>query len=95
MSQPPLAQLTPLQQTILDVVHKYPGQFSRSGLAKMLVGAKSWQNKDFPEYGRLSKHRRKDIGYQVEILLQQAYLQLDGHEHLVRASTLSGAGEAG
>ena len=95
MSQPPLAQLTPLQQAILDVVHKYPGQFSRSGLAKMLVGAKSWQNKDFPEYGRLSKYRRKDIGYQVDILLQQAYLQLDGREHLVPAATLSGAGEAG
>lgn len=96
MSQPPLAQLTPLQQTILDVVRKYPGQFSRSGLAKMLVGAKSWQNTDFPEYGRLSKYRRKDIGYQVEILLQQAYLQLNGHEHLIpAASTPSGAGEAG
>ena len=95
MSQPPLAQLTPLQQTILDVVRKYPGQFSRSGLAKMLVGAKSWQNKDFPEYGRLSKYRRKDIGYQVEILLQQAYLQLNGHEHLILASTLNEAGEAG
>ena len=95
MSQPPLAQLTPLQQTILDVVRKYPGQFSRSGLAKMLVGAKSWQNKDFPEYGSLSKYRRKDIGYQVEILLQQAYLQLNGHEHLIPASTLNEAGEAG
>lgn len=95
MSQPPLAQLTPLQQTILDVVRKYPGQFSRSGLAKMLVGAKSWQNTDFPEYGRLSKYRRKDIGYQVEILLQQAYLQLNDREHLIPTSTLSGAGEAG
>lgn len=95
MTQPPINQLTPLQQTILDVVRQYPGQFSRSGLAKMLVGAKSWQNKDFPEYGRLSKYRRKDIGYQVEILLQQAYLQLNGHEYLVPASTQSGAGEAG
>lgn len=95
MSQPPLAQLTPLQQTILDAVHKYPGQFSRSGLAKMLVGAKSWQNKEFPEYGRLSKYRRKDIGYQVEILLQQACLQLNGHEHLIPVSTPSGAGEVG
>lgn len=85
MSQPPLAQLTPLQQTILDVVCKYPGQFSRSGLAKMLVGAKSWQNTDFPEYGRLSKYRRKDIGYQVDILLQQAYLQLDPQNYLVPA----------
>ena len=95
MSRSSSSHLTSLQQTILDVVRKYPGQFSRSGLAKMLVGAKSWQNKDFPEYGRLSKYRRKDIGYQVEILLQQAYLQLNGHEHLIPASTLNEAGEAG
>jgi hypothetical protein len=38
------AQLAPIQQTILVVVHTYPGQFSRSGLAKMLVGAKSWED---------------------------------------------------
>ena len=95
MSRSSSSHLTSLQQTILDVVRKYPGQFSRSGLAKMLVGARSWQNKDFPEYGRLSKYRRKDIGYQVEILLQQAYLQLNGHEHLILASTLNEAGEAG
>lgn len=94
MSQPPLAQLTPLQQTILDVVRKYPGQFSRSGLAKLLVGAKSWQNTDFPEYGRLSKYRRKDIGYQVEILLQQAHLQLDHQNHLVPVLSSGGVGEA-
>lgn len=95
MSRSSSSHLTSLQQTILDVVRKYPGQFSRSGLAKMLVGARSWQNKDFPEYGSLSKYRRKDIGYQVEILLQQAYLQLNGHEHLILASTLNEAGEAG
>lgn len=95
MSRSSSSHLTSLQQTILDVVRKYPGQFSRSGLAKMLVGARSWQNKDFPEYGRLAKYRRKDIGYQVEILLQQAYLQLNGHEHLIPASRLNEAGEAG
>jgi hypothetical protein len=58
-----------LQQTILDVVRSYPGQFSRSDLAKMLVGAKSWQNRDFPEYGRLAQCRRKDSLYQIDIPL--------------------------
>ena len=83
MSQRPLPPITPLQQTILDVVHKYPGQFARSGLAKMLVGAKSWQNTDFPEYGRLTHHRRKDLDYQIEILLQQHYLRLDDYDRLM------------
>jgi hypothetical protein len=51
--------LTPVQQAILNIVGKYPGRFSRSGLAKMLVGAKSWQEPDFPEYGRFFQYRRK------------------------------------
>ena len=76
-------QLTPVQQAILDVVSKYPGRFSRSGLAKMLVGAKSWQDTSFPEYGRFSQHRRKDVSYQVEIMLQQGQLQLDGRDCLI------------
>jgi len=76
-------QLTPVQQTILDVVRKYPGRFSRSGLAKMLVGAKSWQDTSFPEYGRFSQHRRQDVGYQVEGMLQQGQLQLDGRDCLI------------
>ena len=79
----PVFQLTPVQQAILDVVRKYPGRFSRSGLAKMLVGAKSWQDTSFPEYGRFSQHRRKDVGYQVEVMLQQGQLQLDGRDCLI------------
>lgn len=78
-----MIQLTPVQQTILDVVRKYPGRFSRSGLAKLLVGAKSWQDTSFPEYGRFSQHRRKDVGYQVEVMLQQGQLQLDGRDCLI------------
>ena len=78
-----MIQLTPMQQAILDVVRKYPGRFSRSGLAKMLVGAKSWQDTSFPEYGRFSQHRRKDVGYQVEVMLQQGQLQLDGRDCLI------------
>jgi hypothetical protein len=76
-------QLTPVQQAIIDVVHKYPGRFSRSGLAKMLVGAKSWQDTGFSEYGRFSQHRRKDVDYQVEVMLQQGHLQLDGRDCLI------------
>jgi hypothetical protein len=81
-----MTQLTSVQQVILDVVGKYPGQFSRSGLAKMLVGAKSWQERDLPEYGRFSDYRRKEVGFQVEVLLQQGYLELDSRSRLVPVS---------
>jgi hypothetical protein len=81
-----LAQLTLVQQTVLDAVSRYPGYFSRSGLAQMLVGAKSWQERDFPEYGRFAHYRRKEIGFQVEVLLQQGYLELDGRSSLVPVS---------
>ena len=75
--------LTPLQQAILDAVRRYPGQFSPSGLAKMLVGAKSWQDKGVPEYGRFAKVQRKDVGFQVEILIQQGHLGKDGSQRLI------------
>ena len=78
--------LTPIQQNLLDVVCRYPGRFSRSGLAKMLVGAKSWQDADFPDYGRFSSHRRKDITYQIDILLQQGFLALDSQAQLIPSS---------
>ena len=78
-----LAQLIPLQQAILDVVSKYPGQFSRSGLAKMLVGAKSWQDTSFPEYGRFADQTRKAVTTDIDILVQQSFLRLDDREHLV------------
>ena len=50
------------------------------------MGAKSWQERDFPEYGRFSDYRRKEVGFQVEILLQQGYLELDGRGRLVPVS---------
>jgi hypothetical protein len=79
-------QLTSLQQAILDAVARYPGRFSRSGLAKMLVGAKSWQETSYPEYGRFARYRRKEIGYQIEILLQQGHIDLNGRELLIPAA---------
>lgn len=93
MTQPPINQLTPLQQTTLDVVRKYPGQFSRSGLAKMLVGAKSWSGKRVPEYGRFAGLGRKSLTFDIDTLLQQSYLRLDSHNHLIPFSSSSGVGE--
>jgi hypothetical protein len=84
---------SPLQEAILTAVGQYPGQFSRTGLAQMLVGAKSWQDTSFPEYGRYAQYHRKDISYQIEILLQQAYMQVDGQNCLVPLSSSSGVGE--
>ncbi|RMG94932.1 MAG: hypothetical protein D6706_12990 [Chloroflexi bacterium] len=78
-----LPTLSSLQQAILAAVNSYPGQFTRSGLAKMLVGAKSWRDMSFPEYGRFSRYRRKDVSYQIEIMLQQGLLRLDNRGYLV------------
>jgi hypothetical protein len=82
-----------LQRILLDVVHKYPARFSRSGLAKMLVGAKSWQGREYPEYGRFSGRGRKEITWQIDILVQQSYLRLDGRNRLVPVSSPSEAEE--
>lgn len=80
-----MTQLTPFQQAIIDTVSQYPGQFTRSGLAKMLVGAKSWQDTTFPEYGRFAQYTRKELAYQIEILMQQGYLQNNKDGLLIRA----------
>jgi hypothetical protein len=85
MTRLPAEHLSSLQRTMLDVVQKYPGRFSRSGLAKMLVGAKSWQDTSYSEYGRFANRRRKDLTYQIEILLQQGYLRSDSVGHLIPA----------
>ena len=53
------------------------------GLAKMLVGAKSWQDTNFPEYGRFSHYRRKDVANQIEIMLQQGYVTFNSHNCLI------------
>jgi hypothetical protein len=61
----------------------------------MLVGAKSWQGREYPEYGRFANRRRKDLTYQIDILVQQSYLRLDGHNRLVLASSLGEVEEVG
>jgi hypothetical protein len=84
-----LIQLTSAQQTILAVVSRYTGQFSRSGLAKMLVGARSWQDTSLSEYGR------KNLTFDIEVLMQQFYLRLDDRQHLVSAASSGGVGKSG
>ncbi len=89
----PSSQLSSRQNAILDTVRKYPGRFSRSGLAKMLVGAKSWQEEGLPEYGRFANHTRKNITFDIDVLVQQGFLGLDGRNHLI--SVISSGAENG
>jgi hypothetical protein len=76
-------ELTSLQKEIIAVVGRYPGQFTRSSLSKMLVGAKSWKDKSYPEYRLYPGFGRKEMDYQIEILIQQSFLALDGQRCLV------------
>lgn len=88
MSRPPTAQLSAVQQTILDCVFTHAGRFTRSGLAKLLAGSRSQRHPELgalPEYGRLADHGRKAITFEVDILLQQGYLALDNDGCLIPA----------
>jgi hypothetical protein len=79
-------QLTLVQQVILDCVRTYLGQFSRSSLAKLLVGTRSSRVKELekhPDYGRLERYGRKAITTDIDILIDQGYLMLDGQNHLI------------
>jgi hypothetical protein len=91
MSNNQLSALPPtlLQQTILDGVRAEPGRFSRSELAKLLVGSKSTRIaslSEHPAFGRLAGHGRKAITIEIDILLQQNYLALDGGRKLILSS---------
>lgn len=72
-----MEQLTSRQRKIVNIVARYPGQFSRSGLAKMLVGAKSWPAEGWAEYGSFTGYGRKALTGDIDILIQQGYLYLD------------------
>lgn len=77
--------LTPLQEAILSCAGRNPGQFTRSGLAKLLVGSGSSRVTgltDDPDYGRLAEHGRKAVTFEIDILIQQGYLDLDQRQHV-------------
>jgi hypothetical protein len=76
-------ELTPLQKEIIVVVGRYPGQFTRSSLSKLLVGAKSWKDRHYPEYRLYPGFGRKEMDYQIEILIQQSFLALDTQRCLI------------
>jgi len=79
-------QLTPVQQVILDNVRGEPGRFTRSSLAKLLVGSKSsrlGELVEHPDFGRLGQYGRKEISNQIEILTQQGFLEQDKQSHLI------------
>lgn len=80
-------RLTPLQETILTCAGRNRGQFTRSGLAKLLVGSGSSRASYLaadPDYGRLADHGRKDITFEIDILIQQGYLALDHEQHIIQ-----------
>jgi len=79
-------QLTPVQQVILDNVRGDPGRFTRSSLAKLLVGSKSsrlGELVEHPDFGRLGQYGRKEISNQIEILMQQGFLDENSQSRLV------------
>ena len=79
-------RLTPVQETILASAGRNPGRYTRSSLAKLLVGSGSSRAAGLvndPDYGRLSGHGRKAITFEIDILIQQSYLKLDQHQHVV------------
>ncbi len=83
-----MIDLTPLQQNILNCVRDYSGQYTRSGLAKLLVGSRStrldgWQGNVY--YGRFSNYPRKMLVHEIDILLQQGFLSLDWQSKLIIA----------
>jgi hypothetical protein len=88
----PPGQLSTIQQAILACTGDYPAQFSRSALAKLLAGSHSTRAADLagnPYYGRLSGHGRKAITFEIDILLQQGFLALDGKGRLFPAGITS------
>ncbi|MDX1616190.1 MAG: hypothetical protein R3300_17895 [Candidatus Promineifilaceae bacterium] len=77
---------TATQKIILARVRAQPGQFTRSGLAKLLVGSSSARVADFsddPDFGRLADRGRKTVTVDIDILLQQGHLALNGAGRLV------------
>jgi uncharacterized protein YpbB len=86
MKRPPFDELSFSQQTILTCIQSTPGVYTRSALAKMLVGSESTRVAEFtqqPYFGRLSDYGRKEITFEIDILLQQGYLEINSTGKIV------------
>lgn len=78
-------RLTPIQESILSVAGHNSGRYSRSGLAKLLAGSGSSRAAGLasdPDFGRLADRGRKDITFEIDILIQQGFLDLDHNQHV-------------
>jgi hypothetical protein len=56
----------------------------------MLVGAKSWKDRSYPQYRLYPGFGRKEMDYQIEILIQQSFLALDSQQCLIPAGGVGG-----
>lgn len=77
--------LTPVQQLIVDCVRRQPGEFTRSGLARLLVGSSSVRVsglRGHPQFGCLADQGRKAVTGDIDSLLQQGWLALDSWQKL-------------
>jgi hypothetical protein len=75
-----------MHQVIVACANQYPGLFTRSELAKLLVGSKSARISDYsnlPEFGRLAGYSRKATIFEIDILLQQKYLAFNGRKKVI------------
>jgi len=94
LKQLPFEQLSPEQQLILSCVGELSGTLSRSEVAKLLTGSGSTRIAEFadnPFFGRLVDCGRKDITFEIDILLQQGYLALDTGNKLILGSQNPGS----
>lgn len=72
-----MQELTLIQQQLLACVGDHPAQFTRSGIAKLLVGSESVRldiDRGDVWYGRFQGQTRKSLTFVVDTLLQQGYL---------------------
>ena len=86
MDSIPPDHLPSIHQVILAGAKQYPGHFTRSELAKLLAGSASPRFSDYnslPEFGRLAEYSRKNITFEIDILLQQKYLALDERQKVI------------
>jgi hypothetical protein len=94
-------ELAPIQQTILDCVLDEPGGWTRSGLAKLLVGSKSSRSAGMVDPSRLRppggprpQSCWQPMTFEFVILIQQHLLSLDPQQKLVSALESPSAAEA-
>lgn len=81
-----MTALTPLQEQIVACVQAHPGQFTRSGLAKLLIGSASVrldaEGRESPYYGACAGQGRKHLTVDIDVLVQQGVLSLDGRRRV-------------